>query len=111
MPRTIPFDLDEHAPHAVANGLKRTGIDATTTHEVGLTGASDAEHLAFALATSRVVFTQDDDFLSMVAEGSEHAGIAFCRHGGKSIGELIQALTLIWEVLDAGEMKNHVEFL
>ena len=30
MPRTIRFHLDEHVPHAVADGLRRFGIDVTT---------------------------------------------------------------------------------
>ncbi len=32
-------------------------------------GASDEEHLAFALAEGRVIFTQDADFLRLAAEG------------------------------------------
>jgi len=31
MPRTIRFHLDEHVPHAVADGLRIHGIDVTTT--------------------------------------------------------------------------------
>jgi len=31
MPWTIRFHLDEHVAHAVADGLRRLGIDVTTT--------------------------------------------------------------------------------
>lgn len=42
-------------------------------------GASDEEHLAFALAEGRVIFTLDADFLRLAAAGHEHAGIAYAR--------------------------------
>ena len=35
---------------ADAAGLRRWGIDVTTTREVGLQGADDSDHIAFALA-------------------------------------------------------------
>lgn len=41
MPRTIRFHLDENCGNAIAEGLRRRGIDATTTHDAGLIGASD----------------------------------------------------------------------
>ena len=34
MPRTIRFHLDEHSPKAVAEGLRRRGIDTTMAAEV-----------------------------------------------------------------------------
>ena len=42
MARTMRFHLDEHVPHAIAEGLRRRGIDVTTTVEAGLRGTSDA---------------------------------------------------------------------
>ena len=36
MARTMRFHLDEHVPHAIAEGLRRRGIDVTTTVEAGL---------------------------------------------------------------------------
>ena len=51
MPRTIRFHLDEHVDLAIADGLRRRGIDVTTTHEVKLLGQPDAAHLAFVRAT------------------------------------------------------------
>lgn len=40
MPRTIRFHLDENCSHAIAAGLRRRGIDVTTTPEAGLLNAS-----------------------------------------------------------------------
>ena len=38
-------------------------------------------------------------------------GIVYCLQTSKSIGEILQGLVLIWEVLNAEEMNNHLEYL
>jgi predicted nuclease of predicted toxin-antitoxin system len=111
MPRTIRFHLDEHVAHAVADGLRRLGIDVTTTTDANLIGAADAEHIAYAVAQGRVIFTEDDDFLVLVSTGMQHNGLAYCRQSTRSIGQVIRALELLWEVYEPDEMRNHVEFL
>lgn len=67
--------------------------------------------LAFACSQNRVIFTQDDDFMRLHHGGVNHAGIAYCIPGGRSIGEIIGGLTLIWEVLEPEEMVGQVEYL
>ncbi len=111
MPRTIRFHLDEHVPHAVADGLRRLGIDVTTTTDVGLLGAEDADHIAFGLAQCRVIFTEDDDFLALAAAGVAHAGLGYCRQNTRTIGDIIRALELIWEVYEPDELTNRIEFI
>ena len=49
MPREIRFHLDEHVSPGIAEGLRRWGIDLTTTANAGLTEADDVDHIAFAL--------------------------------------------------------------
>jgi uncharacterized protein with PIN domain len=107
---TVKFYTDEHVANAVARGLRQRGVDALTAAEAQMLGASDERHLAFALQQGRVVFTEDDDFLRLHALGIEHAGIAYAPHH-TSIGEMIRGLMLIYQVLDADEMRRHVEFL
>lgn len=111
MPAPIRFHLDEHINPAIANGLRRRGIDVTTTADVGLQGTTDEEHLAFARAERRLIVTHDDDYLRLHQRGIPHAGIAYCRQQTRSIGEMLRALILIWAVLAPEEMENHVEFL
>jgi predicted nuclease of predicted toxin-antitoxin system len=111
MPRTIRFHLDEHCDSAIAAGLRRHSIDVTTTVEAGLLHASDAQHAAYALAQARVLFTQDQDFLRLHAAGIPHAGIAYCRQQSRTLGEIINGLLLIWEVLEPEDMRGRVEFL
>ena len=48
MPRTIRFHLDEDTDPAIAAGLRRHGIDVTTSQEMGLLGAVDTVQLSHA---------------------------------------------------------------
>jgi predicted nuclease of predicted toxin-antitoxin system len=91
MARTLRFHLDENCPTAIADGLRRRGIDVTTTSEAGLLTESDEEQIAYARTEGRLIFTQDEDFLRMNAAGVPHAGIAYFRQGARSLGEIIQA--------------------
>jgi predicted nuclease of predicted toxin-antitoxin system len=111
MPRTIRFHLDEHVTHAVAAGLRRLGVDVTTTVGAGLLGAADQAHLDYALAEGRVVYTEDEDFLTLVTATATHAGLAYCRRNTRSIGAVIRALELIWQVYEPDEMRNRVEYV
>ncbi|HEY9704584.1 MAG TPA: DUF5615 family PIN-like protein, partial [Allocoleopsis sp.] len=58
MKNKIKFHLDEHISQAIANGLRRRGIDVTTTPEQNLIGRSDEKQLDFAVSQKRVIFTQ-----------------------------------------------------
>jgi hypothetical protein len=40
-----------------------------------------------------------------------HAGIAFCDKDGKTIGEIIRRLVLIWELYEPEEMDGRVEYV
>lgn len=83
----------------------------TTTADAGLVHATDEEHVAFGISESRVIFTQDQDFLRIHARGVPHAGIAFARQQTRTIGQIIDGLHLIWELMEPEEMQNRVEFL
>ena len=111
MPRTIRFHLDENCAGAIAAGLRRRGIDVTTTSEAGLLGAIDLEHVDDAMPRGRVIFTQDGDFLGIHGAGIQHPGIAYCPKDTRSIGEIIDSLTLIWEICEPEEMVNQVEYI
>jgi hypothetical protein len=111
MARTIRFHLDENCPHAIAEGLRRRGIDVTTTPEVGLISASDADQTAYCLSAGRVLFTQDKDFLRINASGVPQAGIVYCRQWKQGIGGIILGLTEIWEVMETEEMRNWLVYL
>jgi len=109
MPRAIRIHLDENCSQAIAEGLRRRGIDVTTTPEVGLLGAIDVDQLAYCLAEGRIIFSYDDDLLRLAASGVEHAGIVYCQQRKRSIGDIVRGLVLIWERLDHVDMAGQVE--
>ncbi len=107
----IRFHLDENVERAVAEGLERRGIDVTTAPGSGLLGVADEVQLDFATSRDRVLFTHDADLLRLDQAGFRHGGIAYCRKGSRSIGEIVRGLVLIWEVLEPEDMVDRVEFL
>ena len=111
MSERIKFHLDENVSNAIADGLKRRGINVTTTAEVNLISASDEEQVEFAFAEKRVIFTQDDDFLKLHKSGISHYRITYCRQRSRTIGEIINTLALIWEWVEPEDMKEKVEFI
>jgi Domain of unknown function (DUF5615) len=111
MPRTIKYHMNEHCDPTIAAGLRRFGIDVTTTPEAGLIGATDEQQVAYALGTGRVIFTMDSDYLRLDASGASHAGITYCHQRSRSIGEIIDGLALIWEVYDPDEIAGRVEYV
>ncbi len=111
MLRAIRFHLDENCDPRIAAGLKLHGVDVTTTPEAGLLNAPDEAQLAYAFSERRVIVTQDTDFFKLVAVGNGTAGIAFYPNQGRSVGQVIRALLLIWEVHEPEDMRNWIEFL
>jgi predicted nuclease of predicted toxin-antitoxin system len=108
---TIRFHLDESAPLAVATALRLRGIDVSIPHETDLLNADDLAHLHFASEEGRVVFTQDADFLVYHSQGIHHPGIVYCKQQSRTIGQMVRSLSLLWEIVDASEMVDHVEFI
>jgi predicted nuclease of predicted toxin-antitoxin system len=107
----IRSHLDENADPAIAAGLRRYGIDVTTTQEVRLLNRSDEEQLKYICENNRVIFTQDTDFLRIASYNQNHPGVTYCQKGTRSIGEIIAGLHLIYEVFSPEEMIGQVEFL
>jgi predicted nuclease of predicted toxin-antitoxin system len=97
--------------HAIAEGLRRRGIDVTASGDVSLLEAPDEDHVAFALQDGRVVVTHDTDFLRLHALGTEHAGIVFVARGGRSIGDVVRHLTLMHDCLDDEDMRGRIEYM
>jgi len=107
----IRFHLDEQVQSVIARELLRRGIDVTTTVEVGLRTQSDEAQLDFICQQKRVLFTQDDDFLRIASLTNNHPGIAYCKQGTRSVGQIIDSLILIYEVYTPQDMVGRVEYL
>ncbi len=106
----IHFYTNEHISPAVAAGLRRRGVEVLTTQEAGMLGQPDTAQLAFAASQGRALVTQDDDYLRLHAQGTPHGGIVYAPRQTQ-VGELVRSLMLIYQVLEAEDMQNHVEFV
>jgi predicted nuclease of predicted toxin-antitoxin system len=104
------FHLDEQVDSAVAVGLRRRGVDVSTTGDAQLIGASDERQLAFARTGDWVVVTQDADFLRLASGGMSHAGIVYARQG-TGVGRIVEHLMLIHLCLSEADMQDHIEFI
>jgi uncharacterized protein with PIN domain len=89
----IRYHLDEHMDAAIAVGLRRRGIDVTTTVEANLLRARDPEQIAFATAQGRVFVTRERRIAAEVTSGVARAGIIVARSGHRNIGPTVLALT------------------
>ena len=107
----IRFHLDECVAAAIADGLRRRGIDVTSTAERQLRESDDSRQLAFAKEEGRVLVTQDADFLRIHRRGIPHAGIVYYTAGSLSAGQILRGLILLHAVLASEEMTGHLEFL
>ena len=114
MPK-IKIYTNESVKVAIAEGLRRRGVDALSARDVGNLGLSDEEQLTFARDNKTAIFTHDVDFLKIAykwgQEGKTHYGIIYSHQKDYKIGECIQRLKLLTTLLSAEDMINHIEFL
>ena len=111
----IKIYTDESVGIAVAEGLKRRGVDAFSARDVGNLGLSDEEQLIYARHNKAVLFTHDTDFLRLavkwIQKEKTHYGVIYSHQKDYGIGECIQRLKLVATILTAEDMINHIEFL
>jgi len=111
----IQIYLDEDAMRAgIVRALRARHIDVTTAWEAQLTGRPDEEHLAYATAQGRVVFTFNrGDFAQLhkmyLARGRHHAGIILSDQleTGVIVGRLLRLLA----DRSATDMRDWLEYL
>ena len=75
----------------------------------------DTDLLARATQLERVLFSQDADLLVIadrwLQTNREFAGLVYAHQLEITIGQAVRDLTLLAQVLDPEDMKNHIEFL
>ncbi len=111
MQKLIRFHLDESMPNAVAEALRRRGLDVTTSSEAQLLAARDDEQLAFATQEARVLVTRDQDFLRLNASGIKHTGIVYWTERQRTTGQLVGALATMGLEFTAEDLHGQVRFL
>jgi predicted nuclease of predicted toxin-antitoxin system len=111
----IRIYTDENVNPAVAEGLRRRGIDASSAIEVGNVKIDDEAQMEYATREQAVLFTHDTDLLVIsrrwMEEDRKHWGVIYIHQDSLSIGECIRRLKDYADILEAEDMINRVEFL
>jgi hypothetical protein len=112
---SLKFYMDHHVHGAITRGLRRRRVDCLTLQEDG-TDREDDELLLFrAMRLGRVLVSGDDDLLKITTEwmgaGRPFAGLLFCHPLRVTIGQAIEDIHLMSEVLDQEEMNDNVQYL
>lgn len=107
--------MDESVSRPITVALRRQNVDVLTVQADGLTGMADEDVLNRATDLGRVIFTQDDDFLLHGAErqrsGRPFGGIVYAHQTRVSIGQCIEDLLLLAQVMEPADMESRIEYL
>jgi predicted nuclease of predicted toxin-antitoxin system len=107
--------MDEHVKREITDGLHRRGIDVLTAQEDHAGGTPDPQLLDRATFLDRVLFSQDEDFLSEAARrqrsGEDFPGVVFARQLDVTIGSCISDLELIAGAMEPDELRGRVIYL
>ena len=100
----------------LVRGLRSRGIDVITAAEAGMIRRKDEEHLSFAAARGRALYSFNiGDYHQIHTEwtstGRGHAGIILAQQRRYSTGEQIRRLVRLIGSLTDEAMKNREEFL
>jgi predicted nuclease of predicted toxin-antitoxin system len=110
----IEIYLDENVHALIAKIIRSHGFKATTTHDAGRKGASDAEQLEYANEQGFVILTHDrTDFEKLAAEyfvsGKNHCGIIIIADNPPQ--EIARRMLSILNDFTADEMKNQIIYI
>ncbi len=111
----IRIYADESVNVAIAEGLKRRGLDVLSARDTGNLGLTDEKQMLFAEEEKAAIFTHDTDFLRLAAKwlGKQrtHYGVIYCHQKDYSVGECVRRLKFLTTMLTSEDMINHIEFL
>jgi predicted nuclease of predicted toxin-antitoxin system len=112
---SIALYLDEHVPHAVAQGLRLRGVDVITVQDDGRRGIADDLLLDRATELGRALFSQDEDLLAEAKRrqiaGIPFSGVIYAHQLRVTIGTCVVDLHGMAATADPRDLANQVEFL
>lgn len=114
---TIRLYFDEDSQDSdVVQAVRFRGLDVLTANEVGMRQRTDEDHLDFATADGRVLYSFNvGDFnrihIERITQDNPHAGIIIGQQQRYSVGEQMRRLTRIVNARTAEQMIGQLEFL
>ena len=110
----VSFYLDHNVDRAIADGLRRRGVDLLTAYEDGRHRADDSALIDRATALGRVAVSSDRDFIREAhrrqRDGIDFAGVIYAPQS-IPIGPCINDLALVAEASDPHDLANTLLFL
>ena len=107
--------MDVHVPRSITSALVARKVGIITAQEDGHEQADDATLLGRATALQRVLFTRDQDFLTLCAHwqrtGRSFGGVIYAHQLRVTIGRCVQDLALIAEAGEPLDLANRLELL
>jgi len=111
----LSVDMDVHVSLAITEGLRRRGINVLTSQEDNTTEDEDEALLTRATNLGRLLFTQDQDLLTIAASwqgsGEPFVGILYAHQQGASLGRLVADIELLAACCVPEELSNRVTYL
>jgi hypothetical protein len=110
----IRFQADADLRHAIIAGVLRraAGVDFQRAETVPLEGLDDSQVLALAADEGRVLVSHDQNTMEghfrEFLRTRTSPGLILIPQRGVSIGQAIESLVLIWDVLEATDLENRV---
>ena len=111
----VALYMDHHVRRAITAGLRLRDVDVLTAYEDGTSVSEDPDLLDRAGELARVLFTQDDDFLTEASRrqqaGIPFSGVIYAHQLRLGVGQCIRELEVIAEAGELEDFTGRVTFL
>jgi hypothetical protein len=115
---TVRFLADEDIDAGIIQGLRsrEPAIDILDVKIAGLRGAKDPVLLELAAEQSRILITHDRNtmtrhFYERLAAGKSGPGLFIAPQQPHAVGEIVEALLLLWSASQTEEWWNQIVYL
>ena len=106
--------MDVHVHQAITDGLRQRGVDVLTAQEDETTRFNDTDLLHRATRLGRVLFTNDRDFLALVAarqqRGEPFSGVIYAPQSTQ-LGRVVQDLELCALACEPADFVDGLTYL
>jgi hypothetical protein len=111
---SVALYMDVHVHRAITDGVRSRGVDVLTAQQDGTTQWEDSDLLDRATALNRVLFTNDQDLLRIVAArqqlGASFAGVIFAPQTSP-LGRVLRDLELCALACEPEDFADSLTYL
>ena len=97
----MKFLVDNQLPAALAEFLRKRGLDCQHVLDVDLAQASDADICRYATEQGRIIVTKDEDFFYLASQPKSEIKLLWVRLGNCRKKALLEAFERVWPKLEA----------